>query len=109
MNPESQSNHFPTRIGLMLGLSVFAIICGGEVQRVNPGGPFFSVGGDVLPTLAAVVVLLTGITVFRTGHLLAIAVSCILMLVACYAITNVVTGVLQFWNHPSARGALFGS
>ena len=92
----------------MLGLALFALGCGGGAQRINPGGPFFSIGNDVIPALAAVTVILTGLTVFRTDHPLAIVISCMLMYVACMAINNVVTDVLQFWSHPTARGALFG-
>ena len=109
MKSKPAGKHFETRLLCILGLALYAIACGGGIQRINPGGPFFSMGGDVLPFVAAVVVICAGLTVFRTGDLLMIALSCILILVACFAITNVVTGVLQFWFHPSARGALFGA
>ena len=77
MNSKPEGKRFPTRIMWMLALAMFALTCGGGVQRINPGGPFFSMGGDVLPTMAAIVVILAGITIFRTGNFLAIAVSCI--------------------------------
>ena len=109
MNSKPKGKRFPTRMLWMLALAMFALVCGGSVHRINPGGPFFSMSGDVLPTMAAIVVILAGITIFRTGNFLAIALSCILILVACFAITDVVTGVLQFWFHPSARGTLLGS
>jgi len=105
---KSERACFPTRVWWMLGLALFAIASGGGAMRIVPGGPFFSIGSDVLPSFAALVAIAIGITVFRTRNAIAVLLAGMLILVACSAITNVVTDVLQFWFRRAARGDLFG-
>jgi hypothetical protein len=98
----------PSCLGRIIGLAVFSVLFGGSAARIVPGGPFVSLTGDILPTIAAVVSIRYSLLTLRGRDIgtKAIAVTCVV--VCTFALSNVFRSVLSFWFRPYARGDFFG-
>jgi hypothetical protein len=88
--------------------TVLALLLGGQRPRVNPGGPFISLVGDVLPMALAVAAIGYSLAAMRRGEIPVKVAALVIIVVAGIAIRNVLSSILAFWFRPTARGDLFG-
>lgn len=98
-----------SRIGWVIGLSLFAVVLGGSTGRTVPGGPFISLTGDILPTIAALFAIRLALLTLRCRGVAIKLVAMLFVLVSTFALSNVFMSVYCFWFLRShARGDLFG-
>ena len=78
------------------------------IQKTNPGGPFVSFFGDVVPILASLVLTVAVALWLRRMTSRERLISLVLLIVPAVVIAVVVTDVLGFWFWPNARGEFLG-
>jgi hypothetical protein len=88
--------------------AVLALLLGGHRPRINPGGPFISLIGDVLPTALAVAAIGYSFAAMRRAEIPVTVTALVIITVAAIAIGNVLSSIVAFWFRPTARGDLFG-
>ncbi len=105
---QSGMTHFDRRAAWSYGLAVFAICNGGGGWKIVPGGPFFSIFWDILPSLAAIIAIVLCLRNIRDLPWDGIFAGVLPLILSTIALANVFVSVISFWHRPYARGDLFG-
>jgi hypothetical protein len=85
------------------GSFALAAVCG---AKTNPGGPFISILGDLLPSLTCCGVIAWAWRSLRHGPLWRRLLVAIIALAAAALINLIAARVVSFWLAPYSRGAL---
>ena len=93
----------PLLIVAVAGSFLLAAFWGG---KPNPGGPFISLLGDLLPSLLCCGVIASAWRSLRHGPLPRRLFVALIVLGAAALLNWIVAGVVSFWLRPYARGAL---
>ena len=96
------------RLGWIIGLTALAFVLGGSVTKTVPGGPFISVVGDILPSVAALAAIRLGFVALRGRRAGVKFVAALCLLVASLTLGRIMIDVYTFWSRPYARGELIG-
>jgi hypothetical protein len=102
---ESGHGAWPTK-GLIL--SMIALLIGGEMPKIRPGGPFISVTHEVLPLILSLWVIYDCLSRLRLRVFGPRLAALVVSLLATLAIAKVLITIIAFWMHPYARGDLIG-
>jgi hypothetical protein len=98
-----------TRCLLMgIGLVLADILSVSGAGKVNPGGPFLSVTGDLVPCALCLAIFACGVLSLRSASAVFRVILLVLLLLTTVFLASVVEGVILFWFWPYARGALIG-
>jgi hypothetical protein len=94
------------RAAIALGAAVIGILVG--PGRINPGGPFVSLIGDVLPACASVFAICNVLPFLRASRIGTVWTAAITLCFATLLIGFVLFGVVSFALAPNSRGTLIG-
>jgi hypothetical protein len=112
----SEQTHLPNapqpakqnRLTIAVIFALLALLLGGQSPRINPGGPFISLIGDILPTALAVAAIGYCFAAMRRAGIPVTVTALVIITVATIAIGNVFSSIVAFWFRPTARGDLLG-
>ena len=108
MTQDRNASSQPSRIGWVVGLTLFALLLGGSATRIVPGGPFISITSDVLPAAASLIAMRFGLVALRGRNVGTKLLALVFILLATLALGRIMIDVYSFWNRPYARGDLLG-
>jgi hypothetical protein len=95
-------------VAIACALAVAGVLFLAGPPKSIPGGPYFSVVGEVIPATVCIAALAMGVASIRkAAGGMKIGVSA-LLLAATVLLAAIVERVILFWFDPHARGALFG-
>ena len=89
-------------------LAIWAIPIGGGGTKIVPGGPFFSIGFDILPGLAAMISIGLCFRSLRERPWEGFFASLLPLILSTIAFGNVFVAVYSLWHRQYARGVLIG-
>lgn len=106
--PDAQQGmeRFNRRAVWAILLAIWAICFGGGGSKIVPGGPFFSIFFDILPSLAALFAIFLCLRNVRELPWEGIFASVLALILSTIALANVIVSVVSFWHRPYARGDL---
>lgn len=106
--PRTSSEPNPIVLAWMAGLTVVAFCFAGMSVRSAPGGPFFSVMGDIVPALAALIAIRLALFNLRVNNTGIRLIAFGFLVLATLVLSSITNDVYSFWYRPSARGVLIG-
>jgi hypothetical protein len=89
-------------------LALAGLLAASSPAKVVPGGPFLSFIGDIIPAFVCVAVAVFGFASLRSTRGGALAIVCLLILLATALFGSIAKDVILFWFRPYARGTVIG-